>query len=259
MLTGARSSLIHSIAVGIVCITIGPAPALAGWQNWTDLFKRKTEEVTKGAPGASGTQLSNQEVAKGLKEALSKGTQYAIESLGKKDGFLGNPRVRIPMPQSMRTVEKTLRSLGQEKYADEFVATMNHAAEQAVTQAGPIFGNAIKNLSVQDAMDILKGPDDAATTYFRNKTETPLTEKMSPIVKEATGKAGVTAAYKNLVDRLGFAKGMLSDSGADIDRYVTDKAMDGLFLMIAEEEKRIRENPVSRTTDLLKKVFGSGL
>ena len=193
----------------------------------------------------------------GLKEALEKGTQFAVDSLGKDGGFLDNSAVKIPMPDSLSWVEKSLRSLHQDELADEFIGTMNHAAEQAVPEAATIFGTAIQNMSVEDAQGILAGPDDAATQYFRTNTEAAMTEKMRTIVEEATARAGVTSAYKNMTARAGGMTSLLSGDATDLDSYVTGKTLDGLFLMIAEEEKKIRENPLARSTDLLKKVFGA--
>ncbi len=161
------------------------------------------------------------------------------------------------MPQKLQEVEKGLRLIKQDKYADEFIATMNHAAEAAVPEAAPIIGDAIREMTVADAKSILNGPDDAATQYFRKVSESRLKEKMLPIVKQATEKAGVTAAYKNLTGKAGFLTGFMQKEGLDVDQYVTDKAFDGVFKMIAVEEKEIRQNPMARGTDLLKKVFGT--
>lgn len=212
-----------------------------------------------GGTGTNSTvaALGVDEMTKGLKEALAKGTEKAVANLGKTNGFLGNVDVKIPMPQKLQEVEKGLRMMKQDKYADEFIATMNRAAESAVPEAGPILGDAIRDMTVADANSILKGADDSATQYFRKVSEKRLKEKMLPIVKTATEKAGVTAAYKNLTTKAGFMASFLQKEGLDVDQYVTDKAFDGLFKMIAVEEKEIRKNPAARTTDLLKKVFGS--
>jgi hypothetical protein len=141
--------------------------------------------------------------------------------------------------------------------ADEFVATMNNAAEQAVPVAANVFAGAITNMTVEDAKAILTGPSDAATQYFHKTSETELQEQFLPIVKDATAKTGVTAAYKNLLQQAGPAAAFLGKDAGNLDGYVTKKSLDGLFKMVAVEEKRIRENPAARTTDLLKKVFGS--
>ena len=247
----------NSIAVALICALVA-LPASAGLGDWLRSLTNEGKSTTGTSSTSSAVSaLTSQETVKGLKEALAKGVNYAVDELGKPDGFLSRAEVKIPMPRPMRRVEKLLRKLGQDKYADEFVATMNHAAEKAVTEAGPVFADAIREMSVDDAMKILRGPPDAATQYFRQHTQARLSEKMMPIVKAATNKAGVTSAYKRMTGRLGPAQSLLGEDMGDIDQYVTDKTLDGLFLMIAKEEKNIRENPVARTTDLLKKVFGS--
>jgi hypothetical protein len=229
------------------CITVSSAHA-----GWLDFLKKETTSST-----TSNVSLSADEIAGGLKEALAKGTEAAIANLSKSDGFLKNLDVKIPLPGSLTEIEKSLRIVGQQKYADEFVATMNHAAESAVAESGPIFSDVIRQMTVADAQQILGGTDDAATQYFRKVGEARINEKMLPLVKAATEKAGVTAAYKNLMSKVGPGVIFLHKQDLDIDDYVTQKASDGLFKMIAAEEKEIRKNPVARTTDLLKKVFGS--
>ena len=212
--------------------------------------------------------LSNDQVVQGLEEALGKGLQQAIARLGHDGGFLTNVTARIPMPEKLQKVETTLRAMKQDKLADDFIATMNHAAEQAVPEAGVVFADALKRLSIQDAKAILAGPNDAATQYFQKATQTNLYSKFYPIVQKATGRTGVTAAYKNVMEKVGASKslgafgnklsGALFDKDSlDLDAYVTNKAMDGLFKMVAEEEKQIRQNPVARTTATLQKVFGA--
>lgn len=206
------------------------------------------------SPVLSG--LSRGEMDQGLKEALSKGVQTAIRQLGRNGGFLNDPSVRIPMPGALGQVEGLLRSLHQEQLANEFVNTMNHAAEQAVPQAAAVFSDAIKHMSVNDVEGILRGPDDAATQYFERKSGAQLLQRFRPIVTAATNKAGVTSAYKNMMDQAGPMARMMGGN-TDLDSYVTQEALKGLFIKIAAEEKAIRTNPVARSTDLLKKVFGS--
>ena len=226
----------------------------ADWSGYLDKLKGSVNIPTETSPVAS---LSNTEMVAGLKEALSEGTQFAVDSLGKEGGFLDNSKVKIPMPDSLSWVEKSLRMLHQDELADEFIDTMNHAAERAVPEAAVIFGAAIRNMSIEDAQEILTGPDDAATQYFRTSTQAELTERMHPIVEEATAQTGVTSAYKNMTARAGGMTSLLPSDATDLDGYVTSKTLDGLFTMIAEEEKKIRENPLARSTDLLKKVFGA--
>jgi hypothetical protein len=218
---------------------------------------------TTNSPTATGIgALTQDQMVGGLKEALGKGVQQAVASLGKTDGFLKDLSVKIPMPESLQKVEKTLRTLRQDKLADEFVTTMNRAAEQAVPEAAAVLGDSVKQMSITDAKAILTGTNNAATQYFRRTSETNLHERFLPIVKAATEKAGVTSAYKRMTDKAGSGLGglggsLLGKQAPDLDDYVTRKTLDGLFLKIAEQEKQIRENPVARTSDLLQKVFGA--
>ena len=244
------------ILAGLTAVLLTTGTLHAGLSDMLDKLKGG---VTGASPAgtAATSALSNDEMIAGLKEALGKGTQYAVNNLGKEGGFLNNANVRIPMPKSLAWVEKTLRTLRQDKLADEFVASMNHAAERAVPEAAAVFGDAIQQMTLEDARGILSGPDDAATQYFRNTTSDTLTAKMRPIVEQATTATGVTSSYKNMMSRAGGMTSLLSGDATDLDGYVTEKTLDGLFLMVAEEEKRIRQNPLARSTDLLKKVFGS--
>jgi len=236
----------------------GSSVVVAGWTDYLDTLKGAGKTVQEVAPEAAPVaNLTDGEMVSGLKEALGKGTQFAIDKLGREGGFLDNAAVKIPMPESLSWVESSLRALHQDELADEFVATMNHAAEQAVPEAATLFGEAIKNMSVEDARGILTGPDDAATQYFRANTGDALAAKMRPIVEQTTAKAGVTSAYKSMTAQAGGLTSMFGTGATDLDGYVTGKTLDGLFLMIAEEEKKIRENPLARSTDLLKKVFGA--
>lgn len=247
----------HRLLVAAALFTAGFAPGVyAGWSDYLDkLGGAVTGSDATDTPALSS--LTDQEMVAGLKQALEKGTRLAVDSLGTQGGFLDNAAVRIPMPDSLSWVEKSLRAVGQTQLADDFVTSMNHAAEQAVPEAAAIFGTAIQAMTVQDAKTILNGPDDAATQYFRTHTEAALTEKMRPIVTQATETAGVTSSYKSMMSSAGGLTSLLSKDTTDLDGYVTQKTLDGLFLMVAEEEKQIRENPVARSTELLKKVFGS--
>ena len=188
---------------------------------------------------------------------MANGVELAINTLGQSGGFLGNNLVEIGMPDSLNVIASTARTLGQGQYVDSFKTTMNQAAEKAVPEAAEILGDAIRQMSVDDAMKILNGPDDAATQYFRKVSETSLSERFKPIVKQATEQVGVTAAYKNLTGQSSpLLGGVMDGSSLDLDQYVTNKSLDGLFKYIAMEEKNIRSNPAARTTDLLNKVFG---
>ncbi len=243
----------HVITSAILAACLASAsPANAQWKKLLDSLGGGG---ASRSPGVSAV-LSNEDVIAGLKEALGQGARRAVKSLGRSDGFFRNAAVRIPVPEKLETIESTLRTLKQDRYADEFVLTMNRAAESAVPEAGAILSDAIRNMSVDDAKRILNGPDDAATQYFRKVGEQRLTKRMRPIVSEATSRAGVTSAYKALVDKAGFAATLVGADTVDIDGYVTREALDGLFLLIAQEEKRIRADPLARSTELLKKVFG---
>lgn len=241
------------LAVIISALFFMASVAQADWKGLFDKFL-KGETAEKVAESA----LSNSDIVAGLKEALANGVETSINTLGKTDGFLADELVRIAMPESLKSVEQLARQTGQGHYVDEFVTTLNRAAEQAVPEASSILGDAIRVMSVTDAKGILNGPDNAATEYFRNSSGEKLAEKFLPIVQQATGQAGVTSAYKSLMGQAGgLLGGFLNTEAMDLDKYVTDKAMDGLFKYIAIQEQQIRENPTARTTDILKKVFSS--
>jgi hypothetical protein len=198
--------------------------------------------------------ISETDIAAGLKEALATGTTRAIAHIGVTDGFWKNPNVQIPLPDQLQRVEKTLRMLGQGARVDEFHLSLNRAAEQAVPEAAGIFGNAIRAMTLADARGILRGGSTAATDFFKGKTSAALTAKFAPMVAKATGAVGVTRKYKDLAGKVGkLAPGFQLQ---DIDAYVTQRALEGLFSTLGDEEMRIRQDPGARTTELLKKVFG---
>ena len=245
---------VNLLVSGTIFMLAFNSPVLADWTKYLDTIQGAAD--TAGV-STTDVDLTNTEMVTGLKEALDKGTQFAVDKLGKPGGFLDNKKVRIPMPDSLTWVESSLRTVGQDELADEFIATMNQAAEQAVPEAAEVFGEAIQNMSVEDAQGILTGPDDAATQYFRDHTESTLTDRMRPIVESATASTGVTSAYKNMMDSAGGLTSMLPGNTTDIDGYVTTRTLDGLFLMIAKEERKIRENPLARSSELMQKVFSA--
>ena len=214
------------------------------------------QDFLKGAMKSLGLEqgLTESEIVDGLKEALEIGTSKAVTLVSEKNGYLKNPKIKIPLPKNVRKAESFLRSIGFGSKVDKFELSMNRAAERAAPKAKSIFWNAIKKMSFSDARQILKGPEDAATQYFRKKTSTQLQDEFKPIVNQAMSEVGVTQAYKSL-DRKIRALPFTKSLSFDLDQYVTDKALDGLFLMLAEEEKKIRQDPTARVTDLLKKVF----
>ena len=239
-----------------LALLLAPGAHAAGWLDRLG-FRTKT---TNQPSVIAATALSQDQMVGGLKEALGKGVEHAVASLGKPDGFLKDLNVKIPMPDSLQKVEKTLRTLRQDKLADDFVTTMNRAAEQAVPEAAAVLGDSVKQMSITDAKAILTGTNNAATQYFRRTSQTNLFARFHPIVQKATEATGVTRTYKQMADKAslgGFGLSVIGKETPDLDSYVTSKALDGLFVKIAEEEKRIRENPMARTTDLLQKVFGA--
>ena len=200
--------------------------------------------------------LTSADASQGVKVALEKGALAAVGLLGKTDGFIGNPKVRIPLPGYLEDAAKLMRTLGQGKRIDELVTTMNRAAEQAVPMASKLLVDAVKSMSVTDAKNILAGGDTAATDFFSAKTRAPLAAQFLPVVTQATEKTGLASQYNNIAGKAA-SMGLLKKEDANIQQYVTGKALDGLFLMIAEEEKKIRQDPVGSGSAVLKKVFGA--
>lgn len=201
-------------------------------------------------------RITNTEATKGLRAALEKGAQVAVANLGRNDGFFGNDKVKIPLPESLQTAERMLRNFGMGRYADELVLTMNRAAEAAVPEARKLLVDAVKTMSVRDAKGILTGGETAGTEYFKRTTSDPLRARFLPIVKKATAKVGLAQKYNEYAEK-GARFGLVDKEAANIDTYVTQKALDGLFLTIAEEEKKIRQDPVGTASNILKKVFGA--
>ena len=244
-------SCVKILFTGLICFVL-----LAGGASAQTTRKRKATPK-KTTTTTTNSSVSDSEIAGGLKEALSKGVRFAVDNLGRENGFLDNVRVKIPLPNSLQKVEKALRFAKQDKYVDDFVASMNHAAEKAVPVAVEVFVEAIKQMTFDDARRILlSGEDDSATQFFRRTSEETLRGKFRPIVEKFTEETGVTNKYKAMIGKYGFAAKFLGKEATDLDGYVTQKALDGLFLMVADEEKKIRKDPIGRTTGLLKKVFG---
>lgn len=201
-------------------------------------------------------KISNQDANAGLKAALDKGSVAAVAALGRRDGFLGNDAVKIPLPDSLKRYEKLLRGVGMGKYADELVLTMNRAAEAAVPEAKTLLVDAVKKMTLQDAKGILTGGNTAGTEYFKRTTSEPLRGKFLPIVQQATRKVQLAEKYNRYAEK-GARFGLVKKADANLDSYVAQKTLDGLFYMIAEEEKKIRENPVKAGSEILRKVFGA--
>ena len=200
-------------------------------------------------------QLSQDDAAAGIRLALEKGAVAAVALLGKTDGFLGNPKVKIPLPKTLEQAASVLKMTGQSKKVDDLVTSMNRAAEMAVPEAQVLLVDAAKAISVDDALKIVRGGNTSVTDYFAGKTRQPLGVKFLPIVTQATEKVSLAEQYNALAGKAaGF--GLVKKEDANIQQYVTGKALDGLYLMIGEEEKKLRANPMQAGSDLLRKVFG---
>lgn len=252
------------VSCGVLALLLAAFP-LNVRAGFLDTLKSTLTTTNPSVAAAAG--LSTDQVTAGLKEALGQGVSNAVMSLGHSGGFLTNMAVKIPLPGKLQSVESALRLSGQGALADDFVASLNHAAEQAVPVAAGVFGSAIQQMTIADAKAILTGTNDAATQYFRRTTQTNLYTQFLPIVQKATDSVGVTAQYKAMMAKFDTAnslgglfgsKSKITFDAADIDSYVTKRALDGLFLMVAAEEKNIRANPAARTTELLQKVFNTG-
>jgi hypothetical protein len=208
------------------------------------------------ANALSISDLSNKEASGGLKEALTQGVGKAVSTLGATDGFLGNKAVKIPLPSSLKKVEKVMKMMGMGKQSDELILKMNRAAEAAVPEAKTLLVDSIKKMTVADAKAILTGPQDAATQYFKKTTSAQMAEKFLPIVTKATEKVQLAETYNKYAE-MGSKYGVVKKEDAKIEQYVTNKALDGVYLMIAKEEAAIRQDPVGQASSLLKKVFGA--
>ena len=203
---------------------------------------------------AATDSVTSTEASSGLKQALIQDAEKAVAQLGQTDGFLANPKVKIPLPEHLQRAEKTLRFLGMGKQADELELRMNRAAEEAVPHAKELLVNSVKQMSITDAKNILTGGDDAATQYFRKTTSGPLAEKFKPIVQDAMKDVSLAQQY-NEVTKLGQRYGLVKKEQATLEDYITQKTLDGVYLVMAEEEKKIRKDPVKAGSDLVRKVF----
>jgi hypothetical protein len=200
--------------------------------------------------------LTNKDASSGLRAALSQGIDIAVAQLGAPDGFLKNPKVTIPLPPAMQKADRALRMLGMSGDADALKVAMNHAAESAVAEAKPVLKNALQKMTLADAKSILAGGDDAATQYFRRTTTADLTTRFKPIVAKATSKVQLASLYDHYAGKAA-SFGLIAPADANLNDYVTAKALDGLFIRMADEEKAIRADPLGQTSSILRKVFGA--
>ena len=211
--------------------------------------------MTAFAHAAGLSTLTQRDAAAGLKDALSQSAEKAVAQLGATDGFLGNPKVKIPLPESIHRVERSLRRFGMGEQADELVTRMNRAAEMAAKEAKPILVDAVRRMTLADAKNILTGGDTAATDFFRRTTSVSLAQRFLPIVREMTAKVRLAEHYDSIAGPAS-RMGLIDEREAHLDQYVTQKALDGLFLVIGEKEKEIRRDPVGAATGLARRVFG---
>jgi hypothetical protein len=218
------------------------------------LLKKASGLLTKATGGS--TSLSNDDIVAGLKEALSVGAQNSATKLSATDGFFANAAIKVLMPPEAQKVEKTLRSVGMGKLVDDAILSMNRAAESASKSAAPIFINAIKSMSINDALGILKGSDTAATGYLRGKTTSALTTAFRPVIDTALQKTSATSYWKTVFDAYNKLPTTFNKINPDLAGYVTEKSLGGLFYQVAQEEQKIRKDPAAQVTDILKKVFG---
>ncbi len=233
----------RSILVGVVLLALA-------WSSHAQV------DPSQWFKSGSNKNLSNPDIVAGLKEALEVGTTNTVDLTGKVDGYFGNQAIKILMPKQLQSVEQGLRLIGQGEKVDEFVLSMNRAAEKAAPGARDFFWGAIKSMSFDDARKILTGGDTAATEYFRAKTSDTLTAAFRPVVTDSMKDVGVIQQYKQLQSSYQSVPFASSLPSVDIESYVVSKALDGLFLVLGEQEKKIRTNPAAQVTDLLKKVFG---
>ena len=239
-----RRGVLSLLAAAAILIAFAPAPGFG-----------QLDKILGKIAGGNKAGLGESKIASGLKEALQVGTENTVKSTGKKDGYFGNPAIKILLPQKLKTMEKALRFMGKGPQIDDFVLSMNRAAEQAAPLAKPIFLDALKQMTFEDARKILKGGNTAATDYFKEKTSEKLTEAFTPVVEKSMEDVGVVKKYNQLTggaSTLPFGR----PAAFDINRYVVSKALDGLFYVLGQEEAKIRTNPAAQITPLLKQVFG---
>ncbi|MCW8884248.1 MAG: DUF4197 domain-containing protein [Motiliproteus sp.] len=249
-----KAAPISALIIGFGLLSFQPLHA--GWGDLLKKIEEKAPEIMNSEEGKSAAGLDTETLIKGLKEALAVGTQRAVEEVSKTDGYFSNPTIKVPMPDTVESGAKLLRKFGGDSLVDDFELSMNRAAEKAAPQATEYFLNALKAMSIEDAKKIYEGSDDAATRYFQDKTSGDLENTFKPIIKDAMKQVGVTRYYQQMVDEASKYP-LVGDMDLNLENHVTDKALEGLFVMLAAEEKKIRQDPVARSTDLLKQVFGN--
>ncbi len=247
----------HGIILFVAGLVFTP-PALAF--DWNKALEDAMGKASGQAAGTTATPsldaLSNADINAGLKEALTRGADSAVAQLGVKDGFYGNPSLKIPLPKNLQKVDKAMRMFGMGKEADELVLAMNRAAEAAVPEAKTLLVGAVKEMTLEDARGILTGSPTSATDFFRTKTETQLTERFGPIVKAVTDKTSLAQQYNRYAGQAAQFN-LVDKNQASVEQYVTQQSLDRLYRLIGEKEQAIRANPVQAGSDLLRQVFGA--
>lgn len=247
---------ILSVAVLALFVTQANALKLSDLKDAINKPSTSTSATTASSTGGGVGGLSNDEASGGLKEALTQGVGKAVATLGAADGFFGNKEVKIPLPKSLQKIQKGMKLVGMGKQSDELVLKMNRAAEAAVPEAKTLLVGSIKQMTLADAKAILTGPQDAATQYFKKTTSSQMAEKFLPIVTKATENVKLADSY-NKYATMGSKFGVVKKEDANINQYVTQKALDGVYLMVAKEEAAIRKDPLGQASNILKKVFGA--
>jgi hypothetical protein len=249
----SRTFILLAAAVFSICL----ADLTLANISQADSIGSKIEKQLLKKQNNGNNNISQSDASGGIKEALAQGVKRAITQLGREDGFNKDPLVRILVPKQLQKIADLSRQLGAGKKVDQFELSMNRAAEKAIPAAADIFADAVRQMTVQDAINIVRGNEDAGTQFFRRVTEEKLRAKFMPIVTDATAKTGVTQRYKEMSGKnSGITKLLGGGESIDLDRYVTDKSMDGLYHYVAEQEKDIRKNPLNQSSDLLRRVFG---
>jgi hypothetical protein len=242
------------VALGLLLAAL-PGPA-AAQGSFFDQAKKALGGLTGAAPGGGGI-LSNAEIADGLREALRVGTERVVGQVGARDGYNADPTIHIPLPGTLKDVQSVLQRFGMAGLADDLELRLNRAAEAAAPEAKALFWQAIGEMTLEDVEGIYKGPDDSATRYFQGKMTPPLAERMVPVVNDSLAEVGAIRSYDEMMGQYK-AVPFVPDVKANLTEYVVEKAMDGLFHYVAQEEAAIRNNPAKRTTELLQRVFGAG-
>lgn len=249
-------ALSFAATVAIVSIPLGAQAQLDLLKRGKDALQSIQGSGESGGSSSTSGVLTDQEIGSGLREALTVGVRTVVSQVGATDGYNADPRIHVPLPKSLETVQKTLSRIGMSDLVDDLELRLNRAAEQAAPEAREVFGQAIQEMTFDDVQMIYNGPDDAATRFLERTMSDPLIQRMRPIVDASLSEVGAVRAYDNAIGQYK-AIPFVPDAKADLTQHVLERALKGLFLYLAEEEAAIRQNPVKRTTDLLQKVFGA--